>query len=141
MLYYGSRILFVQPSALYAFRFPLLCPRRQPLSHHRRLGRTDGKYLILTCRPSGFGMRTSATWQHQYTRITSLHRLDVVMEPPFCFGMMEHVTILLWRPLHVVLAHTAPLEARIARWRISEVIHLVSCLPQPRHHLRMNHSG
>ena len=39
-------------------------------------------------------MRTSATWQHQHTRITCLHRFDVVVEPPFCLGMMEHVTIL-----------------------------------------------
>ena len=51
--------------------------------------------------------------------------------------MLQHITILLRRPFHIVLADATPLKSRVTRWRITEVIHFVSYLPQPGHHLRV----
>ena len=82
-------------------------------------------------------MSTSATRQYQYTRIASLHRLDIIVELPHGLRMLQHVAVLRRRPLHIVLTYAAPFKSRVPRWRIAEVVHLVSRLPQFLHHLRV----
>lgn len=80
-------------------------------------------------------MRTPTAGQHQHTGIAGLHRFYVVMELPHRLRVIQLFPILLWAPHHVVFADTTPLKAGISRWRIAEVVYLVSRLPQFCHHL------
>ena len=82
-------------------------------------------------------MGTPPAGQNQHTRIASLHSHDIIVKLSHGLLMLQHVTIPFRRPLHIVLAHSAPFEARVARRRITEVIHIVSCLPQFSHHIRI----